>query len=154
MPSVSLIQDSAGVLVHYDMAGSRRFENVEVTNDVFVLGYPASLSTIEMQQINYDVPLARKGIVAGKNINNQSIILDCPVYGGNSGGLVLEINKVGSITHIHLIGIVVQFVPFVEQWRNTRFPELQNTNLQNSGYSVAIPVDNIYDLINQIQVHD
>jgi hypothetical protein len=116
------------------------------------LGYPVSLSTSEMQQINYDVPLARKGIVAGKNNKNQSIILDCPVYGGNSGGLVLEINETGlGSGNIHLIGVVVQFVPFVEQWRNTRFPELQNTSLQNSGYSVALPVDNIYDLINRIE---
>lgn len=151
---VSTVQESAGVLVHYDMASSRRFAEVEVTNDVFVLGYPASLSTTEMRQINYDAPLARKGIIAGKNINNQSIILDCPVYGGNSGGLVLEINQAEPTTRIHLIGVVVQFVPFIEQWRNTRFPELQNTSLQNSGYSVALPVDNIYDLISRIEAEE
>lgn len=148
LPSITVTQESLGGLIHYDIAGSRRFADVEVTNDVFVLGYPISLSTTEMQQINYDEPLVRKGIVAGKNSTNKTIILDCPVYGGNSGGLVLEINQVDYKTLIHLIGVVVQFVPFVEQWRNTRFPELQNTSLQNSGYSVALPVDYIYDLIN------
>ncbi|HEX5774690.1 MAG TPA: trypsin-like peptidase domain-containing protein [Candidatus Paceibacterota bacterium] len=151
LDSITVVQESAGDLVSYDMNASRRFADIETTNEVFVLGYPVSLSTSEMRQIDYDAPLARKGIIAGKNVNNQSIILDCPVYGGNSGGLVLEMNQVGLATHIHLIGVVVQFVPFVEQWRNTRFPELQNTNLQNSGYSVALPVDNIYDLINRIE---
>lgn len=147
LSSVTVIQQSAGGLVHYDMIASRRFADVEVTNEVFVLGYPISLSTPQMRQIDYDAPLVRKGIVAGKNNQTQNIILDCPVYGGNSGGLVLEINE----QSIHLIGIVVQFIPFVEQWTNTRFPELQNTNLQNSGYSVAIPVDYIYELISDIE---
>jgi len=151
LSSITVVQESVGGLVHYDMAASRRFADVEVTNDVFVLGYPISISKTEMQQINYDEPLVRKGIVAGKNVNNQSIILDCPVYGGNSGGLVLEMNQVGLETRIHLIGVVVQFVPFFEEWKNTRFPELQNTSVQNSGYSVALPVDNIYDLINRIE---
>lgn len=144
---ITVTQDSAGDLIWYDMVNSRRLVDVEVTNTVFVLGYPISLSTPEMQQIDYDAPLARKGIVAGKNIRNQTVILDCPVYGGNSGGLVLEINN----NSIHLIGVVVQFIPFVEQWRNTRFPELQNTSQQNSGYSVALPVDNIFDLIEHIE---
>ena len=151
---ISETQQSLGGLIWYDMVGSRRFADVEITNDVFVLGYPISLSTPEMRQIDYDAPLARKGIVAGKNNQTQTIILDCPVYGGNSGGLVLEVNQIGPVTHLHLIGVVVQFVPFVEQWRNTRFPELQNTSLQNSGYSVALPVDNIYDLISQIEASD
>lgn len=155
LPSVTITQASSGTLITYEMSSSRRFADVEVTNEVFVLGYPVSLSTPEMQQINYDVPLARKGIVAGKNSSNQSIILDCPVYGGNSGGLVLEVNEVGPGTgNLHLIGVVVQFVPFVEQWRNMRFPELQNTSFQNSGYSVALPVDNIYDLINGIEANN
>ena len=144
---VTVVQESGGGLVWYDMVNSRRLAEVEVTNTVFVLGYPISLSTPEMQQIDYDVPLARKGIVAGKNTRNQTVILDCPVYGGNSGGLVLEINN----NIIHLIGVLVQFIPFVEQWENKRFPELKNTNLQNSGYSVALPVDNIFDLVNRIE---
>lgn len=145
--SVTVVQESAGGLVHYDISTSRRFADVDITNEVFVLGYPISLSTPEMGHIDYNAPLARKGIVAGKNNQTQTIVLDCPVYGGNSGGLVLEIND----ANIHLIGIVVQFVPFVEQWQNTRFPVLQNTSFQNSGYSVALPVDNIFDLIERIE---
>ncbi len=149
-PGVSILQQIEGSLIHYAMTGARKFEEVEITNDIFVLGYPASLSTEKMKQIDYNAPLVRKGIVAGKNYKNKTIILDCPVYGGNSGGLVLEMNQIGINTNIHLIGVVVEFVPFVDQWRNVRMPELYNTNLQNSGYSIAIPVDYIYDLIAEI----
>jgi len=150
--SIKTIQESEGSIVSYNMGGSRRFDDVEVTNDIFILGYPISLSTPEMNQIDYDSPLVRKGIIAGKNYLNKSLILDCPVYGGNSGGLVLEMNATGpGVGKIHLIGVVVQFVPFVDQWKNVRFPELYNTNLQNSGYSVALPVDYIFDLIGEIQ---
>jgi len=149
---VKTIQASTGSIVNYDMSGSRRFNEVEITNDIFILGYPSSLSTIEMNQIDYDSPLVRKGIVAGKNVKNKSLILDCPVYGGNSGGLVLEMNETGLGTgNIHLVGVVVQFVPFVDTWQNIRFPELHNTSLQNSGYSVALPVDYIFDLIEKIE---
>ncbi|OGI66828.1 hypothetical protein A2823_01165 [Candidatus Nomurabacteria bacterium RIFCSPHIGHO2_01_FULL_41_91] len=148
VPGISVIQNAEGALVHYLMDGSRKFDDLEITNDVFVLGYPVSLSTSEMKQINYDAPLVRKGIIAGKNYENKTIVLDCPVYGGNSGGMVLEMNSEKS--KIHLIGVVVQFIPFVDQWRNVRFPELYNSNFQNSGYSIALPVDYIYDLIKEI----
>jgi hypothetical protein len=148
-PGVKKINDVSGALVHYVMSNSRKFDEVEITNDIFVLGYPSSLSTPEMKQIDYDSPLVRGGIVAGKNYGNKTLILDCPAYGGNSGGLVLEINM--ELGKIHLIGVVTEFVPFIDRWRNVRFPNLYNTNLQNSGYSVAIPVDCIYDLISDLK---
>lgn len=147
VPGVREAQSSEGAVVNYNLVNARSLEEVEITNTVFVLGYPASLSTKEMDQIDYDQPLARRGVVAGKNYKNGTIILDCPVYGGNSGGLVLELND----NNLHLIGIVTQFVPYVEQWQNTRMPALYNTNLQNSGYSIAIPVDYILESIAQVE---
>lgn len=142
---ILITQQSNGAIVYYNMSDARNFKEAEITNEVFVLGYPVSLSSSEMKQIDYDSPLVRKGIIAGKNYKNKTIILDCPVYGGNSGGLVLEINA--NNNKIHLIGVVVQYVPFIDIWKNVRFPELHNTNYQNSGYSIALPVDNIFDLI-------
>lgn len=154
LEAITIIQNSDGSLVSCDMDNARRFDAVEVTNDIFVLGYPSSLSPVGMNQIDSNSSLVRKGIVAGKNNINKSLILDCPVYGGNSGGLVLEVNQVDSTqTRFHLIGIVVQFVPFVDQWRNVNFPDLFNSSLQNSGYSVALPVDYIYDLIEEIEAN-
>jgi hypothetical protein len=138
--------------VTYELSDKRKFDDVIISNEIFILGYPVSLGTTEIKQINYDLPLVRKGIVAGKNYENKTLILDCPVYGGNSGGLALEVNQdVPSETNIHLIGVVVQFVPFVEEWQNTKFPSLYNTHYQNSGYSIALPVDFIIELIDEIE---
>jgi len=150
--SVKIVKESEGSLVHCLMSTSRKFNDVEITNDVFVLGYPSSLSTPEMKHIDYNSPLARKGIVAGKNSGNKTLVLDCPVYGGNSGGLVLEqILLDNGLVSISLAGMIVQFVPFIDQWSNIKFPALVNSNFQNSGYSIALPVDYIYDLISEIK---
>jgi hypothetical protein len=153
LSGVSITQEAEGSIVTYELIGARKFNDVTISNEVFILGYPVSLSSPEMKQINYNLPLVRKGIVAGKNFENKTLILDCPVYGGNSGGLALEINleTTTGIVQAHLIGVVVQFVPFVEQWQNTKFPTLYNTNYQNSGYSIVLPVDFITDLINKIE---
>ena len=141
---INIVKHASGGLIHYDMSQSKKFDDVEISEDVFVLGYPTSLSAKEMNQLDYDVPLIRKGIVGGKNQLNKTIILDCPVYGGNSGGMVLEVNSENK--GIHLIGIVTQFIPYVDRWQNIRSPALTNINLENSGYSVALPVDHIFDL--------
>ncbi|MDQ5962809.1 MAG: Serine protease [Patescibacteria group bacterium] len=152
LAGVTLLQNAEGSIVTYELSGARKFNDVDISNEIFALGYPVSLSTSEMKQINYDLPLVRKGIIAGKNYDNKTLILDCPVYGGNSGGLALEINlDVPNEVNIHLIGVIVQFVPFVEQWQNTRFPSLYNTHYQNSGYSIVLPVDFIIDLIDEIE---
>lgn len=153
LDAVTISKPSDGTLISYNMINARRFGEVEVTNDVFVLGYPSSLSSAGMNQLDSNSALVRKGIVAGKNNINRSLILDCPVYGGNSGGIVIEVNQNNETLEInfHLIGIVVQFVPFVDQWRNINFPDLFNSSLQNSGYSVVLPVDYIYELIEEIE---
>lgn len=148
----SISQNSNGALIHYNLSGARKFNEIEITNDVFVLGYPTSLSSADMGQLDYDAPLVRKGIIGGKNQNNKTIILDCPVYGGNSGGMVLEINHgANGAFLIHLVGVVVQFVPYVDLWQNVRTPNLINTSYQNSGYSIALPVDFIFTLIEKIE---
>jgi hypothetical protein len=146
--AVIITGDKNGSLVFFPMERSRKFEDVEITNRVFVLGYPISISSQQMDQIDYDAPLVRSGIVAGKNYKNKTIILDCPVYGGNSGGMALEVDDKN---RNYLIGIVVQFVPFLDQWENKRFPGLYNTHYQNSGYSIVLPIDYIYDLIRKIE---
>jgi hypothetical protein len=149
---VTITLPAEGKLICFPFKSSRRFSEVEISNDVFVLGYPSSISTEEMKQIDFNSPLIRKGIVAGKNNSKKTLILDCPVYGGNSGGMVLEVNNTGLTTNFHLIGIVVEFVPFVDQWENLKFKGLINSNFQNSGYSVVLPIDYIYDLVSEIEL--
>ncbi|HEY9035783.1 MAG TPA: serine protease [Pseudomonadales bacterium] len=127
----------------------KMYQDVLISNDVFIFGYPASIGLRNSPQFNSEIPLLRKGIVAGKNDQNSTIILDCPVYQGNSGGPVIEVEHMPGGISYKLIGLVSQFVPVEDHWKNLSFG-IVNTQWSNSGYSVVVPVDFINDLINQL----
>lgn len=111
------------------------FKDVLVGNLVFVFGYPTSITNIN-PWTDIRLPLLRKGIVAGKNDVLKVVILDCPVFYGNSGGLVIEVEKTSfNDVKYRAIGLVTNFVPYQEKW------------FQNSGYSVVVPMDFVEELI-------
>ena len=89
----------------------QKLEDVLTGNDVYVLGYPSSIGIQQAPQIDYSAPLLRKGIVAGINRSSGTIVLDCLVFQGNSGGPVLQVTHQGFITHFTVIGVVSQYVP-------------------------------------------
>lgn len=124
-----------------------KYEDVLISNDVFVFGYPNSLSLRNDPHIDFERPLLRKGIVAGKNVRRRTIILDCPVYYGNSGGMALQVEEVqlGEF-QFKVIGVVTSFVPFVEELRSVQIGYV-NVSVENSGYSVVAPADVILGLI-------
>jgi S1-C subfamily serine protease len=128
----------------------KKFSEILVANDVYVFGYPVSLGMKNIPQIDYQRPLIRKGIVAGKNENLQTIILDCPVFPGNSGGPVLEVEIEGDNLHFRIIGVVSQFIPVAETWVNQLF-SYTNLSISNSGYSVATPIDFVLEIITQLE---
>lgn len=127
---------------------SKVYSEVLISNNIFIFGYPVSIGLQNLPQINYSMPLLRKGIVAGKNDSNKTIILDCPIYQGNSGGPVIELEDEGNQIIYRLIGLVSQFIPVEDRWENKSFG-LTNIQWSNSGYSVAMPVDFIKDLLPQ-----
>jgi len=113
----------------------KKFEDVLVGNEVYVFGYPTSLSI--SPEIDIKKPLMRRGIVAGKNDIFKTIILDCPAFFGNSGGLVLEIEEVAVGTkRLRAIGIISKFVPFLKGWK------------ENSDYSIVEPMDGLIELLS------
>jgi len=127
----------------------KSFNDVLVSNEIFIFGYPNSLSTPEMKQLEYNRPLLRKGIIAGKNHAEKTLILDCPAYYGNSGGLAIEVEEVGlGKRNFRVAGVVTQFVPFVEKWISLQH-RYQNVNFENSGYSIVVPTDTILELIGE-----
>jgi len=138
---------SSGSLVgaHGDVI--RNYEHVAVGNDAFIFGYPVSLGIEDYPQIDFSRPLLRKGVISGKNSEKMSIILDCPVHYGNSGGPVVEVEKFGiTETRYFIIGMVSEFIPFDDKWYGIENP-LEPQRIENSGYSVVIPMDTILDLI-------
>jgi hypothetical protein len=93
--------------------------------------------------------LLRKGIIAGKNPSRRTIILDCPSYYGNSGGPVVQAERLGlGKTEFKIIGIVSQFVPFKETWVNVTH-KMSHWEISNSGYTVVMPIDLVLDLIRE-----
>ncbi len=135
---VNIISQSNGGFVSVSIANTMPFDSVLVANDIYLFGYPSSLNL--MQQIELERPLLRKGIIAGKNQSRKTIIIDCPVYPGNSGGPVLEVTEHGKQTFgwktvFKVIGIVIEFIPFQEVW-----------TVHNSDYSVVVPMDPILEL--------
>ncbi len=127
------------------------FEESKLGNDIFIFGYPKALGLEGNNQYDFNRPILRRGVIAGKYVDNKTIVIDCPSFGGNSGGPVVEILKEPFTQTAKLIGIVVNFIPLAEIWYNPRY-NIKNIELVNSGYSVIEPIDKIYDLIDQITV--
>jgi len=122
----------------------RLFADVIPGNDVMVFGYPSSLGLQQLPQVDIRRPLLRKGIVAGTNPDKHAIIIDCPSYFGNSGGPVVEIDREAFQLKLYIIGVVVQYVPFVQTGGSQTF---MMQLASNSGYSIVVPMDFVMELI-------
>lgn len=122
-------------------------EQVVLTRDVFIVGFPKSLGLQKSNSYDFSRPLIRKGIVAGINYDQSTIIIDCASYGGNSGGPVLYIDK---NRNIKVIGLITQFLPYEDIWYNPAY-KIINREWSNSGYSVVVSMDKILDLIDNFK---
>jgi hypothetical protein len=138
---------SKGNILTVPEKNTKKYNEVLIGNDIFISGFPSSIGIKKIPQIDYYKPLLRKGIVAGKYDKIKTIIIDCATFGGNSGGPVIEIENVDAFSqNIRVIGIISQFVPFVEEWINPQY-RLKNIEFENSGYSVVVPIDKVIELI-------
>jgi hypothetical protein len=143
LPGVTIQSMAQSGILGVGMESIKTFDQVLTGNDVMLFGYPSSLALRQLRQLDPSRPLLRKGIVAGTNPAKKSIILDCPVYFGNSGGPALEMDKDGFQTRLKIIGVVDQYVPFVQTGGSQTF-EMQFVS--NSGYSIITPMDFVLEL--------
>jgi hypothetical protein len=123
------------------------YDSVIISNDAYICGYPVILG-IDFNKIDVNEPLLRRGIIAGKNHQKKTIVVDCPTYKGNSGGPVIEVDEENGYDKISLIGIVSESVPYQEKWRNIVMGYL-NTNIYNSGYTIVEPIDFVIETIKE-----
>jgi hypothetical protein len=149
---ISIPVRSISPTIHTQRNDILLLKDVLVSNDVFMYGYPTSLGLKNSRQFDFSKPLLRKGIIANTYPNLGTIILDCPVYYGNSGGPVVQVSFEGKDNAIrydyNLIGVVSQFIPFEEEWINTK-NHLINKEWSNSGYSIAVCMDKVFELIDK-----
>jgi len=120
-------------------------DEVLIASDIFIYGYPVSLGLQHSPQFEYNKPLLRKGIVANVNKKQGTIILDAPVYYGNSGGPVVQVFHDAKNTRHHVIGVVSQFIPYTENWVN-QSNNIIHTEVSNSGYSVAVSMNYVFEM--------
>jgi hypothetical protein len=128
-------------LLAVDLKGVKPFDQVLVGNQVFVFGYPVSIGAQQSPQFDYEKPLLRKGIIAGKNDKVGTLILDLPVYKGNSGGPVLEVETEGFGKKFRIVGVVVERVPAILTGEDVGI-------ITNSGYSVAVSMNPVLELLS------
>jgi hypothetical protein len=140
LPGVTMRESAESGLVTAGIANVKSFDQVLVGNDAIFYGYPVSLGLPENPQFDSFRPLLRKALIAGQDPQKKSIIIDGPVYRGNSGGPVFQIEPDGFQTHFSLVGLLTEFVPMME-----RTPDF--TFALNSGYSIAKPMDFVLELI-------
>jgi hypothetical protein len=130
-----IIKEQATNITWIDQNSIKLLKDVIIGNQVFVFGYPTSITQIN-PSLDINMPLLRKGVIAGKNEVLKAIILDCPAFYGNSGGLVIEVEQ-DLCCHFQYkaIGLISQFAPYTKNW------------FQNSGYSIVVPMDFVEELI-------
>ena len=124
-----------------------KLEDCEVASDIYLYGYPSSLGLKHSPQFDYKKPLLRKGIIANINKKEGTLILDCPVYYGNSGGPVIHVFMKDGHRYYRTVAVVSQFIPYSERWVN-QSNALTHIEVYNSGYSVAIAMDYVLELLD------
>jgi hypothetical protein len=124
---------------------TRSIDDVYTSNSIFLLGYPTSLSRASAS-LDKEMPLLRTGIIAGKTENGK-IVIDCSVYFGNSGGLVIEVVESQQGLRYLGAGIAVEMIPFAEELWSKQFKAHVGTRYENSGYAVVEPMDRVLELL-------
>ncbi|MEM7161575.1 MAG: serine protease [Bacteroidota bacterium] len=130
----------------------RYFDEIETGAETFVIGYPKALGMKHRAQYNFNHPLVRKGIVAGKNNRHKTVVIDCPVYGGNSGGpvfltekvIVQEKTKLSFESKKYLIGLVTEYIPYLNKTNKSA------EHMDNADFGVIVPFDQAMELIKSI----
>ncbi|MET3970824.1 trypsin-like peptidase domain-containing protein [Bradyrhizobium sp. S3.9.1] len=137
--------DKTGAVRGLPHKQSIRFDQVYVGDEILLFGYPTSLAG----EASFDrsTPLLRSGIVAGKTSGNQ-IVIDCPVYYGNSGGLVAMPVQYGALVGI---GVASRMVHYIEKTYSPRFDGPIALRHENSGYAIVEPIDRAFELIDEIK---
>lgn len=141
---LTIIQEGILDVLSIDINNVENINDVEIASEVLLVGFPTSLIFQETKYFDISRPLLRKGIIAGFNQADNTFIIDCPSYYGNSGGPVLLVKEDNSLS---IIGLVSRYIPFMITWKNNRESSITHTEFSNSGYSVCIPINAVINLI-------
>lgn len=134
--------DETTVMMGIPMIMSSMLEAVHPGDEIYLLGYPTSLAKGE-KALDQGYPLIRSGIVAGKPPSNK-IIIDCPTYPGNSGGLVMRADDQFAV------GVAVRNIGFIEDLYSSVDQKVVSQRRHNTGYTVVEPMDRVLETIQEL----
>ena len=145
-PELFRIEENGKDIVSVNGDDIGELKTIEIANNILLVGFPTSL--IMQNAVFFDInrPLLRKGIVAGINSKENTFIIDCPVFYGNSGGPIIEYRE---NNEMKLIGIVSKYIPFVTEWKNNRESAFVRQEFSNSGYAICVPICEITQLLSK-----
>lgn len=145
---IEVIKSEDDILTVITEASLKTIDEVVISSDVYVLGYPSSIGLEDIPQIDFEKPLVKKGVVAGVNFDKKTIVLDCEIYKGNSGGPVIQSIQTALGTYeFKLIGIITELVPIKQDIKIDGYVESTGTAYINSGYSIAVSIDAILEMV-------
>ena len=135
-------------------ADTKRMQEIGVSagDNIFVIGFPMNLAG---QQRNYAI--VRPGAIARVNdliaSATGTLLIDSHVFPGNSGGPVVLQPSLISITGTksnntaYLLGVVKDYIPYVDVAISPQTRRARVTFEENSGLAEVVPVDNINKMI-------
>ncbi len=138
------IIESNGIVNAFNNDLITKFEHIEQGRDVRVIGYPKHLDFVKrngLRLYEFEYPLLQSGVISGVSKSLGNIIVNAPIFYGNSGGAVLYKtegvkSKNGKSIFYEtytLIGIATDFIPFILNIND-------RVDISNSGYSVVVPI--------------
>lgn len=119
-------------------------EDIHLGESVFTIGFPISLGLQETPQFDNEKPLLKRCSISSLSKKYDNFIIDCQVYGGNSGGPVFLERSDNTFYTIKLIGIIIQYVPFYKKTIKS-----QDIYDQTSSYAVVVPIKKAIELMKE-----
>lgn len=119
-------------------------EDLFLGESVFTVGFPISIGLQKIPQFDYEKPLFKRCSISSLSKKYNNIIIDCQVYGGNSGGPVFLERQDNNKYVIKLIGIIIEYIPFIKS-------TFKNLDLydQTSSYAVVVPIEKALALMKK-----
>lgn len=134
-----------------------KYNDIDYGDDIAIVGYPNSIGMKSLMQYDYKKPLFKKGYIAGKYPELSTLIIDCEVYHGNSGGPVFKIKPLLSekdyskdSPEYGVVGIITQTIPYLAEGEIDSIGNKNKTfSYVSSTYSVAVSFDIVLEMIEQ-----
>jgi hypothetical protein len=126
---------------------------------VFVLGFPMGMSGLLRNYV-----IVRQGSVAriAELMDGAAdyFLIDSLIYPGNSGGPVMlrpegifsSIEGANTNNNAYLIGIVIEYIPYIDEAVSMQTGRPRITFEEHSGLGKILPVDYIHDAVLAAQV--